>query len=57
MKIKIAALAALALMTACVARAVLVEEEIPAAAISVTRLGAQPSCPSRREIQKVLKSV
>jgi ribokinase len=28
-----------------------------AAAISVTRLGAQPSCPSRREVQKVLKSV
>jgi len=28
-----------------------------AAAISVTRLGAQPSCPSRREIQKVLRSV
>jgi ribokinase len=28
-----------------------------AAALSVTRLGAQPSCPSRREIQKLLKSV
>ena len=28
-----------------------------AAAISVTRLGAQPSAPSRREIEKLLKSV
>jgi ribokinase len=27
-----------------------------AAAISVTRLGAQPSAPSRREVQRLLKS-